>query len=123
MPNSASGKSQRKSDEILAGEYVLGALPIGQLKSLDERMRCDQQFAAVVGRWRRNLQRLEFEDQQKSQAVYEVIYGRADTWSAKQAGLVQRLGDGLCKLWRSNALWRTATTILLLYVVFILETR
>ena len=42
-------------DEVLAGEYVLGALPPESMAELAKRVKRDRQFAAMVRRWRDNL--------------------------------------------------------------------
>lgn len=116
MANSASGKSHRRSDEILAGEYVLGVVTDAQQLLLDERMRKDPQFAAVVQRWRKNLQQGAVDDQMKVQAVYDCIYGPQTIWPNTKPGLALRLSEALFALWRSISVWRTATVLLILYL-------
>ncbi|MBP1851331.1 anti-sigma factor [Rhizobium halophytocola] len=48
-------KADRSRDEVLAGEYVLGALDARARRSAKARMRRDRQFAAMVDRWEENL--------------------------------------------------------------------
>ncbi|MDD1497124.1 hypothetical protein PVA19_01770 [Agrobacterium sp. CNPSo 3708] len=46
-------------DQVLAGKYVLGALPEDVKAELAERVRKDQQFATIVRRWEDNLAETE----------------------------------------------------------------
>ncbi|NIB56727.1 hypothetical protein [Agrobacterium tumefaciens] len=49
-------------DEVLAGEYVLGALPPESMAELAKRVKRDRQFAAMVRRWRDNLAETEYRE-------------------------------------------------------------
>ena len=44
-------KQSGLQDEVLAGEYVLGALPPESMAELAKRVKRDRQFAAMVRRW------------------------------------------------------------------------
>lgn len=46
-------------DEVLAGEYVLGALAPDAARQVEARMKKDRQFAAMVRRWQENLSDLD----------------------------------------------------------------
>ena len=48
-----SGDSRR--DEVIAGEYVLGALSAEDRRKAEARMATDRNFAAMVIRWQNNL--------------------------------------------------------------------
>lgn len=117
MANSAGDKSQRLSDEILAGEYVLGALPIQQQKALDARMKRDHQFAATVTRWRQNITRLEIEERDNKWEVYDRIYDGPDAWSIQDQTHARRFFGAALRLWQSVIFWRTATVLLSIYIV------
>ena len=49
-------------DEVLAGEYVLGALSPESMAELAKRVKRDRQFAAMVRRWRDNLAETEYRE-------------------------------------------------------------
>ncbi|MBO3758841.1 anti-sigma factor [Ciceribacter sp. L1K22] len=55
MTGPDQSKGDRSRDEVLAGEYVLGALDTDARREVEERMRRDRQFAAIVWRWEENL--------------------------------------------------------------------
>lgn len=46
-------------DEVLAGEYVLGALAPDAARQVEARMKRDRHFAAMVRRWQENLSDLD----------------------------------------------------------------
>lgn len=48
-------KSDRSRDEVLAGEYVLGVLPLAERLRVEHRIRQDKAFARIVDRWQANL--------------------------------------------------------------------
>ena len=55
MTSPDQSKGGRSRDEVLAGEYVLGVLSYQDRRVVEERMRRDRQFAAIVSRWEANL--------------------------------------------------------------------
>ncbi len=56
-PMTASGRKMREPccDEVIAGEYVLGALSAEERSKVEARLAKDRQFAAIVSRWKENL--------------------------------------------------------------------
>lgn len=44
-----------RRDEVIAGEYVLGALSAEDRRKVERRLARDRRFAAMVSRWERNL--------------------------------------------------------------------
>lgn len=117
MPNSAGDRSQRRTDEILAGEYVLGVLSDQQKEELHKRLQHDPQFASTVQRWRKNLQRMENSNQADDNALYHRIYGEEAAFANSRSGLLKALVGMATMLWRSIGFWRTATVLLLLYLI------
>ncbi|MCL6705691.1 anti-sigma factor [Pseudomonas sp. R2.Fl] len=59
MTGSDKSKGGRSRDEVLAGEYVLGVLDSETSRKVEERMRRDRQFAAIVWRWEKNLAQID----------------------------------------------------------------
>ncbi|WP_113446940.1 anti-sigma factor domain-containing protein [Rhizobium cremeum] len=55
-------KGDRSRDEVLAGEYVLGVLGSKERLNVEERLRGDRLFAAMVRRWEDNLLQLDTVD-------------------------------------------------------------
>lgn len=101
MTGSDKSKGGRSRDEVLAGEYVLGALDPEACRAVEERMRRDRQFAAIVWRWEKNLAHANdsYIDAGQSQAVVRVEQGLLDF---KRKGV-------LGSLWHSLSFWRGAT--------------
>lgn len=50
-----------RRDEVIAGEYVLGALSAEDRRKVERRLAEDRRFAAMVSRWERNLASAEAE--------------------------------------------------------------
>lgn len=108
-------------DEVLAGEYVLGALSADASAELAKRVKTDRQFAAMVRRWQENLadgQRRDdrtfasYMDSSMDHAVrrsddrlHRSIYGRFAIVSA---------------LWSSVRFWRLTTSAALLWAAVLL---
>jgi anti-sigma-K factor RskA len=51
---------ETRCDEVIAGEYVLGALSQEDCRKVEARLASDRRFAAMVGRWQETL--LTFSD-------------------------------------------------------------
>ena len=117
MSKSASGKSQRRSDEILAGEYVLGVLSQERMHELDRRLTKDSEFSQTVNRWRRNLKVAAIDEQVAEQVAFEEIYGAPALWADERPGRLMALFAPFAILWRSITFWRTATALLMLYFI------
>ncbi|WP_337267971.1 anti-sigma factor [Oryzifoliimicrobium ureilyticus] len=93
-------KGDRSRDEVLAGEYVLGVLSFKDRRVVEERMRRDRQFAAIVGRWEANLSSMneEYSHAYPSKEAFRRIETRlfSDAMSSSIRG----------GLWGSIIFWR-----------------
>jgi anti-sigma-K factor RskA len=118
MSRAAGGKSKGTSDEILAGEYVLGVLPIETQQVLEKRMRSDALFAASVARWRKNLVRDDQDERSCQQEIYNKIYGEGHLWAVRRQPLFERARSLGERLWHSTAFWRLLTLLLGVYLYF-----
>lgn len=49
------GKDSERRDDIIAGEYVLGLLSLGDRRKVEARIETDTRFAALVARWEGDL--------------------------------------------------------------------
>lgn len=108
-------------DEVLAGEYVLGALSADASAELAKRVKTDRQFAAMVRRWQENLADGQRSDdrtfasyidasmdhalRRSDDRLHRSIYGRFAIVSA---------------LWNSVRFWRLATSAALLWAAALL---
>lgn len=95
-------KGGRSHDEVLAGEYVLGALDADTSRAVEERIRKDRNFAAIVQRWEENLAYFEDDHQiaysNRHIPSFEVTLGRTSS-----AGLASGMRS---TLWNSAVFWR-----------------
>ncbi|OWV79016.1 anti-sigma factor [Rhizobium sp. R634] len=102
MTSPDKSKGNRSRDEVLAGEYVLGVLSLQDRRVVEERMRHDRTFAAIVSRWETNLS--AFNDE------YEGVAPSRETFKQIEARL---FGDGEKPpsfsqgLWNSAVFWRS----------------
>lgn len=55
MTSSDQNSRDPRRDEVIAGEYVLGVLSAEERRKVEDRLRRDRAFAAVVNRWEENL--------------------------------------------------------------------
>ncbi|PTM97432.1 anti-sigma factor [Mycoplana dimorpha] len=95
-----------RRDEVIAGEYVLGALSPEERRKVEARLRSDGAFAAMVNRWAENLSAFNQE--------LETVPPPAYVYSAAERGLFEapaqdkapadQRRDGV---WNSLALWRS----------------
>ncbi|WP_416408040.1 hypothetical protein [Agrobacterium rosae] len=108
-------------DEVLAGEYVLGALSADATAQLAKRVKTDRQFAAIVRRWQDNLGHVSTDERRSfrsymdasmdhslrraDDSLHRSIYGRFSMISA---------------LWNSVRFWRLATSAALLWAAALL---
>ncbi len=103
MTSSDQSKGGRSRDEVLAGEYVLGVLSFKDRQVVEDRMRVDRPFAAIVSRWEANLS--TFNDD------YDVVTPSQETFKQVEArlfGTPQRAPQG-GGLWNSVVFWRSFT--------------
>ncbi|QFY62502.1 anti-sigma factor [Rhizobium grahamii] len=104
MTSSDQSKGGRSRDEVLAGEYVLGVLSFKDRRVVEERMRHDRQFAAIVSRWEANLS--TFNDD------YDVVNPNPETFKEIEArlfGVSEKPATASGGLWNSVVFWRSLT--------------
>lgn len=87
-----------RRDEVIAGEYVLGALSAEDRRKVERRLAEDRRFAAMVSRWERNLAGSPEEPR------YRPPPRRPAAVPQAQASAVRPSGGGY---WNSLAFWRS----------------
>lgn len=105
MSNPDQSEGDRARDEVLAGEYVLGVLSSEKRQKVEQRLRRDRAFAAIVARWEDNLAPLDeaYSLQVPAATVLPSIEHRL-------FGTTERPRSSAAvwpKLWASAPLWRT----------------
>ncbi|MDM9626204.1 anti-sigma factor [Rhizobium sp. S152] len=105
MTSSDQSKGGRSRDEVLAGEYVLGVLSFQDRRVVEERMRRDRQFAAIVSRWETNLSAFndDYDVASPSQETFKQIEARL--FGASAAAPAPR------GLWHSVVFWRSLAAV------------
>lgn len=85
-------------DKAVAGEYVLGVLPLNERRAVEKRMAIDTDFAALVASWQADLAHLDeaYQPETPPQGVKARIDARLFAEAAKPAG----------GLWGSLVFWR-----------------
>ncbi|WP_313615509.1 hypothetical protein [Agrobacterium sp.] len=117
MPD--SNKQSGMKDEILAGEYVLGALPRDVHEQLTLRIRQDRSFALMVSRWQANLQQVAFEEQ----VSHSAYAGRLQPQSKPNMAAMQARHHAADKrpvlkaLWNSAGFWRVVAFTAVLFAL------
>jgi anti-sigma-K factor RskA len=109
MTSPDQSKGGRSRDEVLAGEYVLGVLSFKDRRVVEERMRRDRHFAAIVSRWETNLS--AFNDD------YDVISPGQETFKQIEArlfGTPEAAPTPTRGLWASIVFWRCLALVSLL---------
>lgn len=106
MTTPDQSKGDRSHDEVLAGEYVLGALDAKTRRIVEERMRRDRNFAAIVRRWEENLS--AFDDEYVQHKPPAHLLKRIET---RVHGSPDAAREGrkaaLASLWGSLVFWRS----------------
>jgi anti-sigma-K factor RskA len=97
------GGAEPPSDDLVAGEFVLGVLDAGQHRELQARVAFDRTFAVHVADWERRLA--------PWLADIEPVEAPAQVW----ARICLRLGwndsQRATGFWQSLVFWRTATIL------------
>ena len=104
MTSPDKSKGDRSRDEVLAGEYVLGVLSLQDRRIVEERMRRDRPFAAIVSRWEVNLS--SFNDEYGTAASNRETFKQIEARLFADAESGPRLSYGL---WNSAVFWRSLT--------------
>jgi anti-sigma-K factor RskA len=98
------------SDDLLAGELVLGVLDAAQRRALQARVESDREFALQVADWERRL--APWLD------TIEPIEAPSRVWERVCTDLGWRdIGPARVSLWESVRLWRAATVVSLFVAV------
>ncbi|WP_111561608.1 anti-sigma factor domain-containing protein [Rhizobium sp.] len=106
MTSSDQSKGGRSRDEVLAGEYVLGVLSFQDRRVVEDRMRVDRQFAAIVSRWEANLS--TFNDD------YDAVTPGQETFKQVEArlfGTPQQAAVPARGVWNSLFFWRCLAAV------------
>lgn len=93
-----TGEQDRPDDTALAGEYVLGVLPLEDRRKVEDRMARDSDFAALVASWRVDFSVLDeaYQPEMPPQGVKARIDARLFAEAAQPSG----------GLWGSLVFWR-----------------
>jgi len=101
--NSGPDGNEPPSDDVLAGELVLGVLDTAQHRQLRARVETDRAFAQRVEQWERRFAPLSGE--------FQPVAPSAQVW----IGICRRLGwteqNASAGLWESLGFWRAATVL------------
>lgn len=98
--NAETTDTGKSDDETLAGEYALGVLSAGERLAVQQRIKNDANFAAIVAAWDDRLQPL-------SREIAEERVPRR-VWSELEGSLFRR-DAAPTGLWNSAAFWRWLT--------------
>ncbi|MGH8326572.1 MAG: anti-sigma factor [Steroidobacteraceae bacterium] len=91
------------SDEVLAGEFVLGVLDAEQRRTLQSRIATDPAFARQVAEWERRLGPLA--------ASVEPVEAPPDLWERVRLRLGWAPPPPRTGLWQSVGLWRAIAAL------------
>ncbi|MFD1329300.1 anti-sigma factor [Mycoplana ramosa] len=105
MTSSDQNNRDPRRDEVIAGEYVLGVLSAEDRRKVEDRLRNDRVFAAMVNRWEENLSAInqELETVTPPARVYAAVEHELFASPARQAGM-----SVSGTIWSSLVFWRTA---------------
>lgn len=106
MTTPENKRSERSRDEVLAGEYVLGVLPLAERLRVEHRLRQDAAFQAIVARWQENLAAFNG-DYPAEEAAPPWLYPAVETRIFGPA----RPERPARALWNSLTLWRGLTLV------------
>ncbi|HWU64680.1 MAG TPA: anti-sigma factor [Ensifer sp.] len=116
MTTPENKRSDRSRDEVLAGEYVLGVLPLPDRLRVEHRLRDDKAFQAIVARWQENL--ASFNNDYAAEAPPSWLYAAVETkLFNKAAAAAPRIS-----VWNSLTFWRGLTLVTLSAAIFFVAT-
>lgn len=106
MTSSDQNNRDPRRDEVIAGEYVLGVLSAEDRRKVEDRLRNDRVFAAMVNRWEENLSAInqELETVTPPARIYSALEHRLFDTSPGDA---RQSWSALMAVWNSLALWRS----------------
>lgn len=114
MTTPVGGTGSGAHDEVLAGEYVLGALSPDTARLVEARLKTDRQFAAIVRRWQDNLS-----DADEADSDPWLVVGNMHASGPAADAEFSMPARGV---WQSFAFWRgfgiAMLALLALYAVF-----
>jgi anti-sigma-K factor RskA len=101
----APDSGEPPTDEVLAGEFVLGVLDTGQRRALQARRESDPAFARMVEQWEQRLS--------PWLADIDPIEAPAQLWPAicARLGWAAREPEQPRGLWQALGFWRAATVL------------
>ncbi|MDR6755116.1 anti-sigma-K factor RskA [Mycoplana sp. BE70] len=105
MTSSDQNNRDPRRDEVIAGEYVLGVLSAEDRRKVEDRLRSDRAFAAMVNRWEENLSAInqELETVTPPARVYAAVEHQLFDSSTGDAGM-----SVSGTIWTSLVFWRSA---------------
>lgn len=106
MTTPENKRSERSRDEVLAGEYVLGVLPLAERLRVEYRLRDDKAFQAIVNRWQENLATFNA-DYASGEPAPAWLYASVEKKIFKPAETTSPVRG----LWNSVTLWRGLTLV------------
>lgn len=116
-------KQSGLQDEVLAGKFVLGALPPESMAELAKRLKRDRQFAAMVRRWRENLAET---DHREKVAVATLLQrdpmAGGLPFRAQPLRTGPLLGAMIGEIWNSVRFWRLLALTAMLWTAVLLFT-
>ncbi|MCD2174449.1 anti-sigma factor [Rhizobium sp. C4] len=112
MTTPENKRSDRSRDEVLAGEYVLGVLPLPDRLRVEHRLRTDKAFQEIVARWQENL--ASFNDDYAAEAPPSWLYASVEKKLFNTAAADQPKG----LIWSSLAFWRGLTLVTMSAAIF-----
>ena len=112
MTTPENKRSDRSRDEVLAGEYVLGVLPLPDRLRVEHRLRQDKAFQAIVARWQENL--ATFNTEYAAEVPPSWLYGAVETKLFPKSADEQARG----LIWSSLNFWRGLTLVTLSAAIF-----
>lgn len=115
MTSEPQNPAERDPDDVIAGEYVLGVLPIETRRQVEQRISVDRSFARRVERWQQDF--ATFNEEYNATPVRGDIFPKIEQRLFGKTLQRHILGD----IWNSTLFWRwfglaSATAALIAFV-------